>query len=159
MAVLKFNANEHEPSRDNSPVPPGEYVVAVTDSAIKPTKAGNGKRLAIEYTIIEGKNKNRKIFEGLNIVNPNPKAEEIAFGQLSALCRACGKLQISDSAELHGIPFLLKVGVRAANGDYEAQNQVKGYKELSGKAAATEEEDTSVDLSEGEEETEAGWDR
>lgn len=155
MAMLNFNANEHEPSRDNSPVPPGEYLVAVTDSAIKPTKAGDGKRLAVELTILDGKYKGRKVFDGFNIVNKNPKAEEIAFGQLSALCRACGKLQIADSGELHNIPIRVKVGVRAATEQYEAQNEVKAYKfnapaesEVNGEAEEQPEEDED-----------AGWNR
>ena len=65
----------------------------------------------------------RHVYDQLNLINPNPTAEEIAQRTLAAICHAVGKLQISDSEELHFLPVMVKVAV-TRNG----YNEVKGYK-------------------------------
>ena len=56
--MSEFNWNEFDaktvetPSRD--PVPAGEYVATVNDSAIKANKAGTGEYLSLSFQIAEG---------------------------------------------------------------------------------------------------------
>ncbi len=153
MANLKFNANQYEPHAGTDPVPPGDYLLQVSDSGIEPTKDGKGKILKCTFTVVEGKYKNRRIFERFNIMNASKEAEEIAFAKLSSLCRACGKMEISDSGQLHGIPFKAKVGVRAGTNGFEPSNVIKTYYPKIG-----ENESVNVESS-GSESTEedAGW--
>lgn len=129
MAKLDFNSEQHEPVSFEL-VPPGEYVAEVSDSEIVPTRDETGKRLKLEFTILEGKLKNRKIFEALNIKNKSQEAEQIALGQLSALCLAVGKNQIKDSSDLHNIPLKIVVAIRPAKDGFDAQNKIKSYKKL-----------------------------
>ena len=96
------------------------------------TKAKTGKFIKLEFTILDGEQKGRKIWTNLNVVNPNPVAVEIAQKELATICRACGKLTITDTMELHGIPFLGKIKVRPASGDWPASNDMVNYKALEG---------------------------
>ena len=132
MAELNFNAEEIEPLGNFEPVPLGEYMVVISASEIKETKEKKGKYLQFTYDIIEGDCKNRKLFDRLNIVNESETAQEIAQRSLSAICRAVGILHPKHSEELHDKPFLVKVGIRPASGEYQASNVIKGYKKADG---------------------------
>jgi len=131
MADLgNFDATEVEPSGDRSALPAGEYKMVCIESEYKPTKAGNGKYLQLVFEVVDGPHKGRRVWERLNLVNPNQTAVEIARQTLSAICRAVGVLQPRDSAQLHSIPLTVKVKVKEYNGDYT--NEISGYKKLSG---------------------------
>lgn len=126
MAMLNFNAETVQPDEGFDPVPAGDYPVIITDSEMKQTKAGTGHYLQLTLQVIDGPAKNRLIWHRLNIQNPKATAQEIGQRQLSALCHAVGKLQVQDSAELHGIPFVARVIVKTD--DYGAKNVVKSVK-------------------------------
>lgn len=128
MATLNFNAQNVTPQTTYEPLPAGWYPVAITASESRPTKNGDGAYLHLEMIIIDGQYKGRKIFDRLNLWNKNQTATEIAYRQLSAICHAVGVLEVTDSQQLHNIPLDVKVSVRAADGAYEASNDVKGYR-------------------------------
>ncbi len=84
MADLRgFNANTVEPMDSFDPIPAGEYLCVITASEEKPTKAGNGSYLQLEFEVIEGPYKGRKLWERLNLNNPNETTVKIA----GPLCR------------------------------------------------------------------------
>ncbi len=83
-----FDATTVEPTTDYDPIPAGKYLAVITDSEMKSTKSGNGEYLELTFQIIEGEFKNRNQWARLNLDNPNPKAVQIAQGELSAICRA-----------------------------------------------------------------------
>lgn len=135
MSQLNFDATQVAPQQPLEPVPSGWYIAAMTESELVPTAAGDGLRLKYELTIIDGPYKGRKVFDGLNIKNQNPQAQEIAHQQLSAICHAVGTLRIQQSEELHNKPLGVKVVLEPQRADandpskiYEARNQVKGFK-------------------------------
>jgi hypothetical protein len=131
MAQLNFNAAAVEPATGRpDPVPGAWYSCAITESGIKPTKDGVGLRLELVFTIIDGEFKGRKIFEGLNIKNASAQAQEIAHKQLSAIAHSVGVLMVEDSSQLHNIPLKVKVKVKAAEGSYDARNEVTAYKNI-----------------------------
>ena len=130
-----FDSNQHEDLGAFEPIPAGDYPMAITGSSMQDTKAKTGKYIKLEFTILDGEQKGRKIWTNLNVVNPNPVAVEIAQKELATICRACGKLTITDTMELHGIPFLGKIKVRPASGDWPATNDMVNYKALEGGVA------------------------
>jgi hypothetical protein len=77
--------------------------------------------------VLNGEYQNRKVWDRLNLINPNAKTVEIAKGTLSAICRAVGVLTPQDSSDLHGKPLRIKVTVRKSD-EYGEQNEVKAYK-------------------------------
>jgi hypothetical protein len=139
MAFLgnTFDANSVEPSAPREIIPPGEYVVQIVESEMAETKAGDGQMLKLTLDIIDGPHTGRKLWDRLNLVNRNAQAVEIAQRTLSAICHATGKLQVSDSEQLHFIPMIAVVKVKPAGDDKqgihrEARNEVGGYKPANG---------------------------
>lgn len=114
-------------------LPKGWVLAQIDDSEMKPTSNGTGQRLNLRFSVIDGDYKNRKVFHGLNIQNQNPQAEQIARAELSAICHAISRMQITDSAELHSIPMWIKVGVEAGGpkpegGTYPDRNKITSFK-------------------------------
>ncbi|NLA67199.1 MAG: DUF669 domain-containing protein [Gammaproteobacteria bacterium] len=131
MAMIgHFDANSVAPAEDFSPIPVGDYPMQITDSDLLPTKKG-GHRLSLTFEVTDGQFKGRKVWANLNLDNPNPKAVEIAQRELSAICHAVGKLQVSDSQELHYKPMLCRVDIETQEG-YSPKNVIKAYKALAG---------------------------
>tara|TARA_R110000824_G_scaffold82382_2_gene206468 strand:+ start:7810 stop:8277 length:468 start_codon:yes stop_codon:yes gene_type:complete len=130
MAQLKknFRVEDAPISTAYDSLPPGDYVCIVTESEMKPTKKPGGEYLMLSLEVVEGKYKNRRLWSRLNIVNANSAAVEIAERQLADLCRAVGRTEISDSNELHDVPFTAVVKVRPADGAYDESNDVVAYK-------------------------------
>jgi hypothetical protein len=127
MANLNgFDATQVDPRGTFEAIPAGWYLVAIVESESKPTKSGTGTYLSLTLEIIEGENKGRKLWDRLNLDNPNAQAVEISKATLSAICHAVGVLRPTASEELHNKPMLAKISVREYQGEY--QNEVKGYK-------------------------------
>ena len=109
-------------------IPASEQTVCITESDMKNTKSGDGQYLQCTLEVIEGTYRGRKVWLRLNLVNPNTTAVEIAERQLAELTRACGKQEVSDSNELHDIPFVAVLKVRKGNDDYADSNEVTAFK-------------------------------
>lgn len=128
MATLNgFNANDVEPNTPFDPLPAGKYLAAITASQMKPTKNGDGSYLELEFTVLDGEHKDRKVWDRLCINHPNAMTVKIARGNLSAICRAVGVMQPRDSVELHNIPLLITVKVKKRQDTGDLANEVKGY--------------------------------
>lgn len=127
MATLDFNANDVEPTAVFDPLPAGKYLAAITLSEMKPTKAGNGSYLQLEFTVLDGACKGRKVWDRLCINHPNDLTQKIARGNLSAICRAVGVMQPRDSVELHNLPLVITVKCKKRDDTGEVTNEVKGY--------------------------------
>ena len=135
MAFLgnPFSPADVPPAEDFTPLPSGEYPAVILDSDMKPTKAGNGQYLELQFQVIDGPCKGRMVWGRLNLDNPNPQAVEIAQRDLSAICHALGITQaITDSAALHNRPLVIRVEYREGTGQYRASNEIKGYKRMEG---------------------------
>ena len=126
MATINFNANEVEPSVGFEAIPAGKYQAVIVDSELKPNKAGTGEYLQLEFEIIDGEYKNRKLWTRLNINNPNPDAVRMARADLSAICHAVNVIQPGDSVELHNLPLTITVKCRKTP-DGDIVNDIKGY--------------------------------
>lgn len=126
MAQLNFDATTVSPADTYSPLPAGTYLAHVTESEVKPTKAGTGQILALTWTVLDGQYNGRKVFDRINVANQNKQAEEIGQRALSQLCHAVNVLKLSDSNQLHGKPINIKVVIRQSEG-YDPQNEIKAY--------------------------------
>jgi ribosomal protein S28E/S33 len=142
MAFLgeTFDATSVEPAQPRDNLPPGNYTAQVIESVMKETAKG-GTMLQLTLEIIDGPSKGRRVWDNLNIKNPNPTAQEIALRTLSAICLAIGKQHISDSEEIHFLPMTITVAVEVDNRDKELppdeqrrRNVVKGYAAARGDA-------------------------
>lgn len=124
-----FNANQYEPNQGFGIHPPAQKVpFTITGTAILETKDKTGGYLKVEFTSPQG-----MVTQNYNINNQNAKAVEIAYGQLSALCRAVGIYQIdgnNECAALRGGKGLMDVGYQKGEEPDPAFPDRKGYTEL-----------------------------
>jgi len=120
-----FDAKTVEPGGFDV-LPAGEYDVCIVGSTMKPTARGDGKYLELELQVLNGPHQNARLWDRLNLVNPNQKAVTIAQGTLSAICRAVGVLTPQDSSDLHNKPLRCRVIVRKSE-EYGDGNEVKRY--------------------------------
>jgi len=128
MADLNgFNAHEVDPAVGFDPVPAGKYLAIITESEMKPTKAGTGRYLQLTFQIIDGAYKGRLVWARLNLDNPNAMAVKIARGELSSICRSVGVMQPRDSVELHNLPLVISVGCKKRDDTGDIANEIKGY--------------------------------
>ena len=127
MAVFAqtFDAANVDPNAGFELYPAGKYLVQIIASEMRPTKDGMGQYLLLELDILEGQYSGRKLFDRLNLVNANPDAVQMAQRSLSALCRAAGKMQVSNSEQLHLIPLMIDVKVRPPKGQFGESNSVR----------------------------------
>lgn len=136
---MTFDANDVEPNAPFEVIPPGDYRAQIVQSEMRPTSAGTGQYLWLELEIIDGASQGRRLWDQLNLVNPNAQAVEIAQKTLSAICHATGQLTVTDSEQLHMKPLIVAVKVQPAGPDKhgvqrDAQNRIKGYKPTNGVA-------------------------
>ena len=106
MAYLgSFDANTVEPA-DFSALPAGDYSVLISSSEWKPAKSG-GQYLSLTLQVLEGPHQGRFLWHNLNLNHPTAQAAEIAQRELSAICRAVGRMTIEDTEQLHDIPMIV----------------------------------------------------
>lgn len=129
MAMLNVDMTHVDPTPRFDPIPAGDYLVTITESETKPTKDGSGQYLSLKLEVQHGEFAGRVLFDRLNLWSSNHKAKEIANRQLSQICHAVGVLQVQDSQQLHYKPLVAMVKLRPADGQYDASNDVKGYKQ------------------------------
>lgn len=127
MATLNFDATQVEPSTGRDPIPAGKYVAAITASEMKPTKNGTGSYLELEYQVLDGEHKGRKLWSRHTLQHPSAQTVQIARGELSAVCRAIGIMTPKDSAELHNLPLTVTVKVKKREDNGELTNEIGAW--------------------------------
>lgn len=113
------------------PIPPGEYIVKVTDSAVAMTKTTGKPMLKITYTVSSGPFTGRKVFDNFLIGN------EIAMSRMKTLATVGGHRHpdmINDSDELHGLELIITVKLKN-DPNYPPANSVTSFKKLENKTS------------------------
>ena len=116
-AINTQDLSANDKSNNFEPMPAGNYQAMVVSSEMKPTKAGTGQYLELQFEITDGVHQGRKFWDRLNLVNPNPTAVDIAERELASL----------DSQQIHDKPITVKLKVKAGNEQYASTNQPAGY--------------------------------
>lgn len=114
------------------PLPPGWYSATITGADLCNTKAGTGQYIKLRFDITGPTHQGRVVFANLNIRNRNAQAETIGRQQFGDLLRSIGLESASDTDQLIGGQIDIKVSIRPGDGQYEAQNEVKGYRAIAG---------------------------
>ena len=145
MAFLgqTFDSNELPQGNGGTydPLPEGFYNATITQAELKPTNDGTGQYIKLRLDITGPSHQGRVIFSNLNIKNASAKAEEIGRQQLGDIMRAIGLAKVTDTDQLIGGSLNIKLSIRASRLDektgktYEASNEVKAYRAISGGAA------------------------
>lgn len=124
-----------EAQQDIGAIPTGEYLAQIVDSDMKPTKKNDGEYLELEYEVMDGQFKGRKVWARLNLQSTNQQAQEIANRQFASVREATGVANPRDSQELHYKPHVIRVefipsGTTQKNGYTTTRdgNEVKAWK-------------------------------
>jgi hypothetical protein len=125
--LLGFDASTVEPAAGFDPIPAGKYEAVITESEMKPTKAGTGSYLQLTFQVIEGEYEKRLLWARLNLDNPNAQTVSLAQAELSAICRAVEVMAPNDSAELHDLPLVIHVKCKKRVDTGDIVNEIKGY--------------------------------
>ena len=135
ITTFQFNAEQVKPDAGRPlPIAKGDYLMVMTGGEVKPTSSGTGAYIAGEFKVFSGPHQGHLVFHNFNIRNQSEKAQEIGYGQLSALCHAVGVLNIIDISQLFNRPFTgtLKIGGGGKNPDtgeeYEQRNEITAFK-------------------------------
>ena len=133
MALFNFNAASVEPmpSRSFEPLPKGDYEMMIVKSDVKPTQAGTGHYIELEMHVLGGEHSGRRIWERLNVDNPNKTAQDIASAALASLCHAVGVQDMTETEQLHDIPFVAHIEIDKKD---PSRNRVMGYAGISAPA-------------------------
>jgi len=138
MAALDFDTSKVV----SDVIPKGEQRLVISSVELKPTKANDGLRLNLKFTVCGGQYANRSFFEGLNIKNKNATAQAISENLLKKICEAIGVSKITDSNQLLNgpggqisKPFMGYIDIRET--DEGLQNVLKKPKAISGTAMPT----------------------
>ena len=129
MAGLNFNAATVAPKMGMDPIPQGTYRVAIVKSEHK-EPVGKAPYLYFGFQVIEGEQKGRYINVNLNLEHDKESVRQMAMGELSCICHACGVVTIQDSQDLHNIPMEVDVVVTPPKDGYDAGNKIKQYRSL-----------------------------
>jgi hypothetical protein len=127
MAILSFTAAD-VPADDRvfETLPVGTYLVQVIESDMLATRAGTGSFLKLTLEVLDGPYANRKLWDQINLENPNDDAVRFARRQLADLLLLLGIAHMEDSEELHFKPFYAQVGIRKdKSGQYPPQNTLR----------------------------------
>lgn len=127
--MINFNPNNYEDVKDNnSLIPKGEYEAVIDKATWEQTKAGTGHYLKLEFVLTK-EYANRRIWEIINLDNPNPQAVEIGNRTLATICRKLHIEMLTDYSQLLDTPIMLVVGIKKDD-YYGDKNKVWNYGEV-----------------------------
>lgn len=123
-----FDARQFQPNQGGGGHPVGnKFPFKITGTEVKDTADKSGKYFMVEFTSPAGSIKNN-----YNLWNNSKQAQDIALGQLSALCRAVGIFNVdfkNDGAALRGTEGLMDIGFQKGQ-EPSSEKPAGGYVEL-----------------------------
>jgi hypothetical protein len=128
--LSQYTDYEAAPNGDFEPIPNGVYVAQIVEGEIADTKSG-GKMIKWTWKIEEGEHAGRLIWHNINLVNSNPKAQQIGQAEQAAIRAAIGKPAAGSVEDYCFIPCLIRVGLEIdKSGQYKPKNKVEAVKPL-----------------------------
>ena len=126
-----FDPSAQEASQAWEPLVPGWYNAYAEKEEIKPTRAGDGYILKLQFCVIDGPSRNRKVFTNINLSNPSEQCVKIGKADLTALTQSLNIPSLTDTVQLLNGAVQIRVIVK------KDQNEIKGYKPIDQSQPAT----------------------
>lgn len=115
------------PAVGYTPLPAGEYVLEMCETDYRPNAEGTGMLLACKAQIVGGEYDGRPFYINYCLEHEDDQAQEIGQRDFAGLRRATGVLSPNDSAELHWIPFRVKIAAQISKRTGEPVNRIVQY--------------------------------
>lgn len=130
-----FDLTDVETDTGFGALPNGEYQVVAKAGELKTTKAGDGKYIKVEFEVIDGAFKGRKLWEQYNVANPNEVATNIGKANMKKFFLAAGAtpayMKTLTPESFAGKVVTLVLGTK--EDAYGTKNIIKEYKSETGK--------------------------
>ena len=124
---LNMDFSNDQPLAEFGALPDGEYTAMITGIEQRDTKAGDGSYLNVELTVLDGEFAQRKVWDVINLWNPNAKAVEIARRTMRSIADAVGVgPRVDDTDALMDRPLVIKVALEKQDG-YKDRNRINAY--------------------------------
>ena len=118
-----FDPNSVETISNHEILPAGDYPVMVESSEVKSNKKKTGHILAVQFEVVDGSKKGKKLFANFNLTNPSEVAVKIGLKELGALCKATiGGVPFVDEAQLLQQSCIACVKIK------DNENSIRTYK-------------------------------
>jgi len=128
--TFAFDATQFDPATGSGDIiPTGEYKLSIISSDLKSNDKGN-QMIMLGMKVLEGPEKDKVIFENINVKNANATAVEIGQATMSAISHVTGVLTFQTTAQLHGKPFMARVEqttYKNDKGEDKPTNNIKAY--------------------------------
>jgi len=133
MVAMNFNAGTVDPSVGGQDVfETGEYGFIINASETRQTNKG-GTMLVLTCKCTDEGQAGKQTAIRLNIQNASAQAVEIAFRDLSAICHVVGVLNMTDTQQLHGRPFRMRLEKTPRTDKPELfNNEIRAYLDPNG---------------------------
>lgn len=104
---MNFDASRVQPFEPGLPVWEGRVPIVVMRTEIKATAANDGNSfLALHVQALDAPYRGQEQVIRLNLYNKNAQAVNMAQSQLSSICHVTGRMNVTDSDQLIGAPFI-----------------------------------------------------
>lgn len=122
--IQAFNAQQYDPTQGVGSLPVGKHPVVVDSSEVKANKNNDGGYLQLNLRVIDGPLQGTTGAYRLNLYHSSQQTVEIAHRQLSAICHVINVFQVTDSSQLHNIPFIVEVAPQKNDPQYTEVKKV-----------------------------------
>jgi hypothetical protein len=144
----ELNVNDMPQESTFAPLPAGWYQASIKAVELKTSNAGTSTYMNIQYSILGPTHQGRAVFGMCGVTNNDPEKESTSRYFMGQLMRAAGLQKLTDTDQLIGANLEIKLTVRPKTEEYDASNNVKEYRSMSGsvmpKVASTPESNGSV---------------
>ena len=120
------------------PLPKNKYLALIAATQMR-TSQSRALTINVEFVVMDGEFKSRKLFENICIYDPNPESKRVGFGM--SILKSLSKLFFNGADEwtddmvnsLKGKKLVLDVGIEGARTDaatgksYDPRNRINGY--------------------------------
>lgn len=135
MTSFGFDVGNTKPQLAFDPIKDGWYAMRIANAETcesKSPEAGTGIKITFEIMeSVHPELSGRRVFLRLyHQHKTNKQTRDIARAQIAAIAHAIGRPTASNTDDFLGTELRVKVKAKPADGQYEASNDVKGFKGL-----------------------------
>jgi hypothetical protein len=143
-----FNVSDLQDSdNDYSPASDGSHPVKIVTADDRINQSQTGRYVLLEFKILSGPDKGKKVKDYCTHQHPNPKAVAAGMGRIKRVMEACGIDSVEDETDLLGLKLNIVTEIEDLPEDsqFKPQARVKRYEKIDDSVPA---EDVSDDVAE-----------
>ncbi|MCX7934929.1 MAG: DUF669 domain-containing protein, partial [Planctomycetota bacterium] len=114
---LDFTVRYPNTNSGSGPIENGKYLARIISTERQEIRGGAGDCLLAVFEIAGGKYRGRRVFARYGLWHHDANMREIAHNVFSALCRALGLREVTNSQQLHDIPLYITIQTRQSSQD------------------------------------------